>query len=144
MIVQALIQPAAHEMVSLERQKLWLLFGADGQVTLQPRLTARGKAATGGKIDQIWHGTRDDIQPIFDFPQHRDGGDQSLRIGMTGIGEQGCHIPLLDNPAGIHHGHPVRHLGDDAQVMGDQDDGGAGLCPQHPQQVEDLSLDRDI
>jgi hypothetical protein len=50
----------------------------------------------------------------------------------------------LDNLSGIHHGHPVTHLGDDAQVMGDEDEGHVGLALQVFEEAEILRLNRDI
>lgn len=38
----------------------------------------------------------------------------------------------------------VADLGDDTEVMGDHDDGGAGLLLQFAEQVEDLRLDGDV
>ena len=46
--------------------------------------------------------------------------------------------------AGIHHRDLIGHLGNDAEIVGDQDDRHAGLRLQLAQQVEDLRLHRDI
>ena len=63
---------------------------------------------------------------------------------MLGIGEQRLHRRLLDDLAAVHHGDAVRHLGDDAEVVGDQHDARAALGLQRAHQVEDLRLDRDV
>ncbi len=42
------------------------------------------------------------------------------------------------------HGDVVGHLGDHAEIVGDQDDGGAGVAAQAAHQVEDLRLDGDV
>jgi hypothetical protein len=51
---------------------------------------------------------------------------------------------LLDNPSGVHHQHPMTDLGDDPQVVGDQDDAGPATGLQVAEQVEDLRLDRNV
>ena len=51
---------------------------------------------------------------------------------------------LLDDPAGVHHHHPVGGLGDHAEVVRDQDHRHCGLVLQVAQQVEDLRLDGDV
>ena len=45
---------------------------------------------------------------------------------------------------GIHHGDPVRGLGDHAHVVGDQHDGRAVLAAEALQQRDDLRLHRDV
>ena len=50
----------------------------------------------------------------------------------------------LDDAAGVHHDDVVGELGDDAEVVRDEDDRRAGLLAQHAHQVEDLRLDGDV
>ena len=50
----------------------------------------------------------------------------------------------LDDLAGIHQRHAVRHAGDDRQVVRDQQQAHALLALQVAQQVEDLRLDRHV
>ena len=45
---------------------------------------------------------------------------------------------------GVHHDDVVGELGDDAEVVGDEDDRGAGLLAQRAHQLEDLRLDRHV
>ncbi len=52
---------------------------------------------------------------------------------------------LLDDLAGIHHHHPVGHLGDDAEVVGDQHHRQVAVpVAGSPAAVEDLRLDGDV
>jgi hypothetical protein len=61
-----------------------------------------------------------------------------MRLGtLPGIG-------FLDDAAGVHDGHPLAGFGDDAEVVGDEDDGGAHVRAQGAQQVKDLGLDGDV
>ena len=47
---------------------------------------------------------------------------QAERIGMARLLEQRLDRGLLDLAAGIHDDDPLRRLGDDAEVVGDEDD----------------------
>jgi hypothetical protein len=49
-----------------------------------------------------------------------------------------------NNAAQIHHRHVVGDLGDDADVMGDEDDGHAQLALELLEQVDDLGLGGDV
>ena len=64
--------------------------------------------------------------------------------GWSGRAEEGHDVALLDDLAGVHDRHPVAHLGDHAQVVGDEDDGRAGLVAQVAHEVEDLGLDGHV
>src|SRR5579859_2265605 len=72
----AVIQPAAHLVIVPGRPQLGQHLGADGQVVLHPRPAARRKAAALGQVDQVGHHAGDDVQLVFDHPQHRDRADQ--------------------------------------------------------------------
>ena len=74
----------------------------------------------------------------------RDGAEQAHRVGVLRRGEQPGRRRLLDDLAGIHDGHVVAGLGHHAEVVGDEDDGRAGLGAQLGQQIEDLRLDGDV
>ena len=60
----------------------------------------------------------------------RDRAEQADRVGVLRRGEQACRGRLLDDLAGVHDRHVVAGLGHHAQVVGDEDDGGAGLLAQ--------------
>src|SRR5437773_8470309 len=55
--------------------------------------------------------------------------------------EQLDDVGLLDDLAGVHHTDLVRHLGDDAQVVGDEQQAGVVALLQVLHQLEDLGLD---
>ena len=63
---------------------------------------------------------------------------------MLGVVEDLVERPFLDHPAGVHHQHPVGDLGDDAEVVGDQDRGQAALAVELLEQAQDLRLDRHV
>ena len=63
---------------------------------------------------------------------------------MLRIGEQGIDRGAFDDLSGIHHQYIVGHLGDDAEIVGDDQDRHAQPLLQVRQQIEDLGLDGDV
>jgi len=51
----------------------------------------------------------------------RHGSKQGLRIGVAGIGEQLGLVGDLDDTPEIHHSHAVADMGDDGEVMRDEE-----------------------
>src|SRR4051812_7422513 len=74
----------------------------------------------------------------------RDRAEQADGVGVLRRREQLVHRRALDDLAGIHHRDLVADFGDDAEIVGDQDDGGAAGRLQLAHQLEDLRLQRDI
>ena len=64
--------------------------------------------------------------------------------GCSGSLEDARQRPELGDPAGVHDGDLVGRLRDDAEVVRDEDDGGAVLALELADQVEDLRLDGDV
>ena len=64
--------------------------------------------------------------------------------GMGGVVEHLADLAGLRDSPGVHHHDPVRDLGQDAEIVRDDDDAGAELVPRPDQQVKHLSLDRDV
>ena len=64
--------------------------------------------------------------------------------GCRGLGEQLAAAGRLDDAARVHHVHGVAHAGDDAEVVGDQHQGGVAVGDQLREQLEDLRLDRHV
>jgi hypothetical protein len=50
----------------------------------------------------------------------------------------------LDDPAGVHHGHPVGEAVDDGEVVGHIDERGPGLARELTKDVEDARLGRHV
>ena len=92
-----------------------------------------------------WHDPFDRRQPLAgagDPSGHRL--QQRLGVRVAGVLEDGPHAALLDDPPGVHDDDAVGHLGDDAEVVGDEQDRRPGALLQPAQQVEDLRLHRDV
>ncbi len=58
--------------------------------------------------------------------------------------QQARHRRVLDHRAAIHHEDLVGGLGDQPEIVGDEDERHAGLLDELDQEVEDLRLDRDV
>lgn len=74
----------------------------------------------------------------------RHAGNQTLGVRMIGVLKNTFDGARLDDPAGVHHRHPIGHLGDCSHVMGNQYDGRARGLAQFQQQIEHLRLYRDV
>src|SRR5512139_468797 len=74
----------------------------------------------------------------------RDRLQQRLRVRVLGIVEDRVDRALLDDAAEVHDDDVVRHLGNHAEVVGDQHDRHLALLLDPAQQVEDLRLRRHV
>ncbi len=59
-------------------------------------------------------------------------------MGRLGVQVKG--VSLLHDPAGVHHGDPIRHVGHHAEVVSDQDEAHLALRLQVFQKLHDLGL----
>ena len=72
------------------------------------------------------------------------GGEEGAGVGVAGVGEEFFYRRLLDDAPGVHDEDDVAVLRDDAEVVGDEEGGGAELHAQLAQQGEHLVLHGDI
>ena len=63
---------------------------------------------------------------------------------MLRVAEQFADHRRFDDPAGVHHRHAIGHLGDDAEVVRDQEQRQAEALLQIAEQIEDLGLNGHI
>src|SRR5690606_9068630 len=101
--------------------ELRLLLAAD----VAGELAARVEAAALRHVEGARHHTLDGLQPLLLLVQLGQRVEQALGIRVLRAAEQGPHVGLLDNLPGVHDDDFLDHLGDDAQVVRYQDDGGA-------------------
>ena len=64
--------------------------------------------------------------------------------GCAGLAKTSRAVALLDDLPGVHHRDPVARLGDDAEVVGDQQQRGVEVAPQVGEDAEDLRLDEHV
>ena len=69
---------------------------------------------------------------------------QADRVRMARRVEDREHVRELDDAAGVHHDHAVGELGDQPEVVGDQDRRGVRLALSGLQHLDDLRLDRHV
>ena len=58
--------------------------------------------------------------------------------------KQPSHRSCLDELAGVHHSDAVAGLGDDSEIVGDEDNRGSRLRPEIAQEIENARGNRDI
>ena len=63
---------------------------------------------------------------------------------MLRVVEDLCSRAFLNNLAGVHHTHAITDAPHDTKVVGDQQDGRAGLLTQYRHEVEHLGLNRCV
>jgi len=100
-------------------------------------------AATRRWIEQRRHRTRNRFhRDVAINPRNRS--HQRSRIGMGGIIEQRAHRRAFHHLTGMHHHDAVADFGDDAEIVGDEQDSGSGSGAEFAQQVENPGGDRDV
>ena len=72
------------------------------------------------------------------------GREQAGGVGMAGMAQHLGDRPLFDDAPGVDDHDLVAQLGDDAEIMGDEQDGQAEVVPQRSQEVENLRLNGDV
>ena len=106
---------------------------------------ARPELAALRQVDQRRRRALDRVQLLRLGPvEPRDRAEQPPRVRVLRVVED---VPLraaLDDPARVHDEDLVGDLGDDAEVVRDQDHGRVELGAQAVEQLEDLRLDRHV
>ena len=78
------------------------------------------------------------------FAVRRDRLQEPRVYGCRGWSRTSSTVPCLDDAAGVHHGDVVDGLGDDAEVVGDQEQRGPGPVLDRLDELEDLALDGHV
>src|SRR5262245_26329820 len=97
----------------------------DLPANVQAIRATRHIAASGGSIQQRRDGTRDRLKSHLAIDA-RDRTHQGARVGMHWLLEQRARGGSFDELTRVHDGHAVARLRHYAEIMRDQDDGGAG------------------
>ena len=95
-------------------------------------------------IDGVGNLAGDGVELIDLLADDRLGGHQTDGVGVGGMRKNLFRSSLLNNAAGVHDDHIIRHFGDNAEVVRDEHDGGVDAILQVAQQVENLRLNGHI
>src|SRR5439155_106644 len=102
----------------------------------QYQRAARGERAAVQRVERVRDLTGNRVQPA---PRHRgfvverapwQALEQSARVWMPGSLEQLLDVALFDHAPAVHDDDAVGDLGDDAQVVGDEQHRHADLAAQ--------------
>ena len=74
----------------------------------------------------------------------RHGAQQRPRVGMLRRAEDRLRRALLDDPPRVHHEYPRAQARDQRDIVGDQQDRGAGVLVELAHQRDDLVLDSHV
>ena len=128
-------------MVSDDRLQHLRRSGAAGVVRLRAALD---EAAAVEALVQRRHRAGDCRQPDAALGAIGQRAEEHPRVGMQRPREELLGLRNLDDLAGVHQRHALRHLRDDAEVVRDQQHRHAMAALQVGEQVEDLLLDRHV
>src|SRR5215831_5698583 len=119
-------------------------FGISGEAARLDQRAARGEAAARRRVQERRRLALDGGEATDRTGHLGNRGDQRLRVGMRRRLEDLPHRAAFDDAAGIHDRDAVAHAADDTEVVGDEQDGHAGLGLQAPEQLQVLQLDGDV
>jgi len=113
--------------------------------TFQPgNRAARRKTAAGWKIADARDVAGNGREAVGVAAQFRHGIHQRAGVGMQRSAQEFARGRQLDDLPGIHHGHAVGHVADDAEVVRDEQNRHAEPLLQLAQQIQNLRLDCHI
>ena len=90
------------------------------------------------------HDAGDGREPLAFARPARRRRQQPRRIGMMRAREERARRALLDDAPGIHHRYLLAHLGDDTEIVSDEQDRQPELFLQRFEKRQDLRLDRHV
>ena len=112
---------------------------------VRPERTARVEGAALRDVDQVRRNAFNDFQlRLSRLVKARHRFQQPNRVGVPWAFVEGGSVGGLDDLTRIHHVHAVRVARDDAQVVGDDDDGGTQLAAEPREDLQHLRLDRYV
>ena len=99
--------------------------------------SSRARPAAGTSRSGVRRSPGGHVQP-------RHGVQQRAQIGMPRPRQQRLAAAALHHPAAIQHHHVVGHVGDHAEIVGDEQDRHLELLLELLHQLQDLRLDRHV
>ena len=105
--------------------------GADGH----RERAARVEPAAGRRVAQVRRRARDDLERLAVGVDVRERAEQLLRVRVARRPEDASTRPSSATLPGVHDQHPVARLGDDREVVGDEDQRQPELAPKPLEQL---------
>ena len=102
------------------------------------------EGATGREAAGRRDGAGDVLQAGLVEAEGGDGGEESLRVRMARGGENITHGAALDNTPGVHDVEALHIVGDDAEVVRDEEDGHVAFTGEFVHHAEDAALSGDV
>ena len=96
---------------------------------------AIAEVAVVGHVDRVGNRTGDAVKTIHVTVDNGLRRHKADGVGMAGVVEYFGSGTALNDTAGVHDDNVIRHLGDNAEVVGDQHDTGIDAILQGAQQV---------
>ncbi len=93
-----------------------------------------------GLGDLAWNGAESGLVAA----KPRDRIVEAAGIGVEGLAEHVAGGAGLDDLAGVHDDDAIRHLGDQEEIMADQEQAHGRFALDGSEPIEDLGLDGDI
>src|SRR4051795_8205762 len=119
--------------------QLWIL----GPAAIEGLWAPRPEAAPLRPVDERRRLAGDCRQPARLRPvEPGNRPEEPPGVGMLRVVEDLLLVAFLDNPPCVHDQDPVGDVGDDAEVVRDQDKTRPQLSLQTLEQLKDLGLDR--
>ena len=107
---------AAHELAVDDARPARRL----GPAPVEDVLAAVGEATTGKLARKRRYLAGDDLELGAALAGAGKRGEEFPRVRMLRRAEESIPLRDLDDLAGVHHRHPMRHAGNDAEIVGDQ------------------------
>src|ERR1700737_3653137 len=82
-----------------------------GGISRMVERAARTEGAARRHGQRVRDAAGNHVKAFLLLPQPRDGGEQSLGVGVLGAGKEFLGRRLLHEAARVTHGHAVAHLG---------------------------------
>ena len=112
--------------------------GRERAARVEPVGAARGEWAAGRNLAEPRDDTVDGVQAGRGVLAG-NRRQESPGVGVLWRPEERAHGRGLDHAARVHHQHAIRALGDDAEVVRDEEEGEVEAGLEVAQEVEDLA-----
>ena len=120
-------------------------FGFFGAAQIDRGRATVSERASGLEVGKARRATFERNQAVLASRQHvRDGAKQAHGVRHVRLGENFVNAAFFHELARVHHGNAIHVTGDDAEVVGNEHDGGPSHLLGLLKDLEDLRLNRHV